>query len=254
MKTKLFFLILLFVIPFGCKEENRIEIISADEVYFAPDELDEPPRLISKDSKQANKEIVDLTFSINEIYQKLSDEEKKDFSVKYHFLFNKEGQADKIQIIKSEFPQIDKKIAESIKDWKFQPAVKDGKKVKFIFPWSFDPQRLSEQLPLNLNEGKDVYYVAVEEMPELIGGLKSLQEKIVYPEEAKKQGIEGKVYVLAFIDENGNVASAKIIKGIGGGCDEAALDAIKQTKFTPGKQKGNPVKVQVSIPIVFKLQ
>ncbi len=48
--------------------------------------------------------------------------------------------------------------------------------------------------------------------------------------------------------------TAKIIKGIGAGCDEAAIDAVKQTKFTPGKQKGKPVKVQVSIPIVFKLQ
>ena len=48
--------------------------------------------------------------------------------------------------------------------------------------------------------------------------------------------------------------NAKVIKGVGGGLDEAALDAIKQTKFTPGKQKGKPVKVQVSIPIVFKLQ
>ena len=91
-------------------------------------------------------------------------------------------------------------------------------------------------------------------MPEVIGGLYSIQSKIKYPEIAKRAGIEGKVYVLAFIDENGNVANAKIIKGIGAGCDEAALDAVKQTKFKPGRQKGKPVKVQVSIPIVFKLQ
>ena len=38
------------------------------------------------------------------------------------------------------------------------------------------------------------------------------------------------------------------------GCDEMAVDAVKQTKFNPGKQKGKPVKVQVTIPIVFKLQ
>lgn len=254
MKTQLFFLILLFVIPFGCKEENRIEIIPADEVYFAPDELDEPPRLISKDSQQANKEIVDLMFSINEIYQKLSDEEKKDFSVKYHFLFNKEGQASKIQIIKSKYPQIDIHVAETIKEWKFEPPIKDGEKVKFFLPWSFDPQKLTGQIPLDLNGEKDIYFVAVEEMPEPIGGLKSIQEKIRYPEVAKREGIEGKVYVLAFIDEKGNVANAKIIKGIGGGCDEAALDAVKQTKFIPGKQRGKPVKVQVTVPIIFKLQ
>jgi len=254
MKTKLFFLILLFLIPFGCKEENRIEIIPADEVYFAPDELDEPPRFISKDSKQANKEIVDLTFAINEIYQKLSDEEKNDFLVKYRFLFNKEGKADKIQIIKSIYPQIDNQVAETIEDWGFEPPIKDGKKVKFFLPWSFDPHKLSGQIPLDISEEKDIYFVAVEEMPEPIGGIQSIQSKIKYPEIAKRAGIEGKVYVLAFIDETGNVANAKIIKGIGAGCDEAALDAIKQTKFKPGRQKGKPVKVQVSIPIVFKLQ
>ena len=91
-------------------------------------------------------------------------------------------------------------------------------------------------------------------MPEPIGGIKSIQEKIHYPEIAKRAGIEGKVYVLAFIDENGDVKNVKIIKGIGAGCDEAALDAVKQTKFIPGGQRGKAVKVRVSIPISFKLQ
>jgi len=45
-----------------------------------------------------------------------------------------------------------------------------------------------------------------------------------------------------------------VIKGIGAGCDEAAVQAVMQTKFKPGKQRGKAVKVQVSIPIVFKLQ
>jgi protein TonB len=98
------------------------------------------------------------------------------------------------------------------------------------------------------------YFVAVEEMPEPIGGITAIQQKIVYPEIAKRAGVEGKVYVLAFVNEDGNVTDAKLIKGIGAGCDEAALDAVKKTKFKPGKQRGVPVKVQVSIPIVFKLQ
>lgn len=103
-------------------------------------------------------------------------------------------------------------------------------------------------------EEEPVYFVAVEEMPEPIGGIAEIQKKIVYPEIAKRAGVEGKVYVLAFVDENGTVTDAKIIKGIGAGCDEAALDAVKKTKFKPGKQRGKAVKVQVSIPVVFKLQ
>ncbi len=103
-------------------------------------------------------------------------------------------------------------------------------------------------------EEEPQYFVAVEEMPEPIGGIMAIQQKIVYPEIAKRAGVEGKVYVLAFVDENGDVRDAKIIKGIGAGCDEAALEAVKKTKFKPGKQRGKAVRVQVSIPVVFKLQ
>lgn len=103
-------------------------------------------------------------------------------------------------------------------------------------------------------EEEPTYFVAVEEMPEPIGGIKAIQEKIIYPEIAKRAGVEGKVYVLAFVDESGSVTKAQVLKGIGAGCDEAALDAVQKTKFKPGKQRGKPVKVQVSIPIIFKLQ
>ena len=103
-------------------------------------------------------------------------------------------------------------------------------------------------------EEEPTYFVAVEEMPGPIGGIKAIQEKIVYPEIAKRAGVEGKVYVLAFVNEQGEVTKAQIIKGIGAGCDEAALSAVLKTKFTPGKQRGKPVKVQVSIPIIFKLK
>jgi len=98
------------------------------------------------------------------------------------------------------------------------------------------------------------YFVAVEDMPEPIGGIAAIQSKIVYPEIAKRAGVEGKVYVKAFVDEKGNVTKVEVQKGIGAGCDEAAMKAVKETKFKPGKQRGKPVRVQVSIPVVFRLQ
>jgi len=97
------------------------------------------------------------------------------------------------------------------------------------------------------------FFVAVEEMPQPIGGLQEIQKKIRYPEIAKRAGVEGKVFVRAFVDEEGNVVNAEIVKGIGGGCDEAALEAVLKTKFTPGKQRGKPIKVQVTVPVLFKL-
>lgn len=98
------------------------------------------------------------------------------------------------------------------------------------------------------------YFVAVEEMPEPIGGIEAIQSKIIYPEIAKRAGIEGKVYVKAYVDENGKVTKVEVVKGIGAGCDEAAVKAVKETKFKPGKQRGKAVRVQVMIPVVFKLK
>lgn len=102
-------------------------------------------------------------------------------------------------------------------------------------------------------EAEPVFFVAVEQQPEPIGGLEGIQKRIVYPEIAKRAGVQGRVFVKAFVDENGNVVKVELLKGIGAGCDEAAMEAVKNTKFSPGKQRGKPVKVQVSIPIVFKL-
>lgn len=97
------------------------------------------------------------------------------------------------------------------------------------------------------------FFVAVEEMPNPIGGIAAIQQKIIYPEIAKRAGVQGRVYVKAFVDESGVVRKAEVIKGIGAGCDEAAIDAVLKTRFSPGKQRGKPVRVQVSIPILFKL-
>ena len=103
-------------------------------------------------------------------------------------------------------------------------------------------------------EAEPVFFVAVEQQPQPIGGLEGIQKRIVYPEIAKRAGVQGRVFVKAYVDENGGVVKVELLKGIGAGCDEAAMEAVKNTKFTPGKQRGKSVKVQVSIPIVFKLQ
>jgi len=96
-------------------------------------------------------------------------------------------------------------------------------------------------------------HIVVETPPELVGGLKSIQSNIKYPELARRAGIEGRVIVKFIVDEQGNVVDPHIIRGIGGGCDEAALEAVKQAKFEPGKQRGKAVRVQYSLPITFEL-
>lgn len=104
-----------------------------------------------------------------------------------------------------------------------------------------------------VEEDEDEVFVIVEQMPELIGGIGSVQSKIVYPELAKRVGIEGRVVVQFTVDKEGNVVNPTVIRSIGGGCDEEAVRAVSMAKFKPGKQRGRPVSVQYSIPVSFTL-
>jgi protein TonB len=104
------------------------------------------------------------------------------------------------------------------------------------------------------DEVEEEIFVIVEQMPELIGGLSSIQRHIEYPEMARKAGIEGRVVLQFVIDEDGNVTNPVVVRGIGGGCDEEALRAVQEhAKFVPGKQRGKPVRVRYSLPVTFKL-
>ena len=100
---------------------------------------------------------------------------------------------------------------------------------------------------------EDVIFVWSEVMPEPIGGIKAIQEKVVYTEIARLAGIDGTVIIEAIIDKEGNVIDARIERDIGGGLGESALNAVRATMFSPGKQRGKPVKVKIMIPIKFVL-
>ncbi len=103
-------------------------------------------------------------------------------------------------------------------------------------------------------EAEPEIFIVVEQMPELIGGLKRIAELIRYPEIAKKAGVEGTVIVQFVVDENGNVRDPVVIKGVGAGLDEEALRVVKMLKFKPGMQRGKPVRVRMALPIRFELK
>ena len=76
-----------------------------------------------------------------------------------------------------------------------------------------------------------------------------------YPEIAQEAGIEGVVVVQAFIDERGRVKETLILKGVPNtGLDEAAMEAIRKTRFRPAKQRERAVGVWISIPVNFRLK
>ncbi|MEP1307164.1 MAG: energy transducer TonB [Balneola sp.] len=103
------------------------------------------------------------------------------------------------------------------------------------------------------DDEEEEIFVVVENMPELKGGQAGLQKRVNYPQVAIRAGIEGRVTVQFVVNENGDVVNPRVIRGIGGGCDEEALRVVRSAKFSPGMQRGRPVQVQMSLPILFKL-
>jgi periplasmic protein TonB len=118
------------------------------------------------------------------------------------------------------------------------------------------PVKLPDNPPprSNINLSDEEFIPVLEELPQPVGGLKALQEKVHYTEIARRAGVEGTVYIQAKIDKNGDVKEATVLKGLGAGLNEEALNAVLSTKFIPGKQRGKPVNVRMVIPIKFVLK
>ena len=103
------------------------------------------------------------------------------------------------------------------------------------------------------DEEEEEIFIVVENPPVLVGGIQAVQKKIVYPELALKVGIEGRVVVQFVVNKDGEVVDPVVVRGIGGGCDEEAIRAVKLAEFKPGMQRGRPVSVRYSLPISFKI-
>ena len=85
--------------------------------------------------------------------------------------------------------------------------------------------------------------------------MNSLRKKVKYPEEARKEGISGKVIVRALISEDGTPEKVEISRSDNEILDKAALNAVLSSKFKPGIDKNDkPVKAWIYIPIDFKLK
>ena len=243
MKTKIFFLILLFIIPFGCKEEKNIEVINLRDSNYMTDRdfgwnypidfklsrKDEAKNLYSR----IDKKIMEAGLNIlpNDQYQLM-------------VYLNEKGKIDKVIILNGNDEKAANIFIEELSKIINQPVYKDKKPVKFQFTIWYSVNMFG-----NINRGSDV-----DSLPLPIGGMEVIQKNIRYPEIAKRAGIEGTVLILAEIDELGNVVNTSVREGIGAGCDEAAIDAIKKVKFKPAIRDSMPVKYRITIPIKFKLQ
>jgi len=122
---------------------------------------------------------------------------------------------------------------------------------------------IKEYVPVVIAEKEEVVeeleiFTIVEEMPSFPGGdearVRFLSQNIKYPQMAKESGIQGTVFVTFVVEPDGNVTNVRVLRGIGGGCDEEAMRVVRMMpKWKPGQQRGKSVRVQFNMPIRFTL-
>lgn len=124
-----------------------------------------------------------------------------------------------------------------------------------------DDETVVEYVPVEEEEEIEEaeIFTVVESMPEFPGGTgelyKYLGNSIKYPPLAKESGIQGRVFVNFVVEPDGSISNVKVLRGIGGGCDEEAVRVVENMPtWKPGKQRGKAVRVSYNLPIKFTLQ
>lgn len=257
----MFLIILLLTGTFSCQQKKRVELL--------PNKEKEYTIIKSNPWEKKNEDVFSFDFkqikkwsnAFKEVQKRVKTNNASE-EFEYALYVNEKGRIDKVKPVKSSYPDMDKFLAEEMSDWQMVTHFENNKPHKYRLDLNFTIWKnkkgimnvINSNFPIIDNYNGEEFITKTDKMPEPIGGLKSIQEKIHYPEIAKRAGIEGRVFIKAFVDNEGNVAAAQVIKGIGSGCDESALEAAKRTKFIPASWKGKIVGAQVVIPILFKLE
>jgi protein TonB len=112
--------------------------------------------------------------------------------------------------------------------------------------------------PVEEKENVDEIFIIVEQAAEPQGGYESfykyVNDRLKYPAQARRMLIQGKVFIEFVVDRDGTLTNVIVVKGIGAGCDEEAQRIVQSSPpWTPGKQRGKPVRQRMVLPITFKL-
>ncbi len=127
----------------------------------------------------------------------------------------------------------------------------------FCFSQSlFAQQATAQDLLLREPNQTGEVYTVVNKQPLFPGGQKAFRQYIRenqnYPEEAKKAGLSGRVFVAFIVNTDGSIQNVELLKGIGMGCDEEAIRLVKRMpNWIPGRQSGKIVRVKYNLPIAF---
>jgi len=199
--------------------------------------------------------------------------------VTVQFVINKDGSISEPKIIRGVDPDLDGEAIRVISLMpKWKPGMQKGQpvRVKYTVPVMFrlsDDGQKEEYKPIpKIDETvvvgyaskqapaeEDPVFEVVENMPEFAGGMGGLMQylskNIKYPVEAQKAGIQGRVIMQVIIDKNGNVTNPKVTQPVDPLLDtEAIRVTASMPKWKPGTQRGMPVNVKYTFPIVFRLQ
>lgn len=207
--------------------------------------------------------VVFLRSNIN--YPEKAKEDGTTGSVDVTFIVEKDGSISNVKVKKSLSEECDReaiRVVNSMPDW--TPGKQEGKVVRvgLELPIFFSLDYGSKTTVYNsdeINEG-DSIFTLVKQMPEFPGGTSALMEylgaNINYPEQAKKDSIQGRVFVNFIVEKDGTIGKVNVLRGVGGGCDEESIRVIKSMPaWTPGRdENGNAVRVSYNIPIKFTLE
>lgn len=256
----IFFIVFLIISAYSCQEKEKVQLIPNTEIDYTIIKSNpydqEKPDVFSFDFEQIKK----WSKAMREVQKKINIKDDPE-EFEYALYVNENGKIVKVKPLKSAYPKIDQYLAEEMNNWQMVQHFEKEKPHKYRVDLSFVIMKNKESKMNIINSnfpiidefnGED-FITYADKMPEPIDGIKGIQQKILYPEEAKKQGVQGRVYIKAYISKDGNVVVTEVIKGIGSGCDEAAIEAVKDTKFIPASWEGKTVGAQVAIPIMFKL-
>lgn len=183
------------------------------------------------------------------------------------FVVEKDGTIVNAKVVRGVDPDLD---AEALRVVNQSPKWKPGKqkgeavRVKYTLPIMFKLDNDSSdskvaEAPREVKVDENGVHQVCEEMPEFPGGMaecmKYLSKNINYPEDCKKEGIQGRVIVQFVVDKDGSIKDPTIARGVHPSLDKEALRVLSSMpNWKPGKQKGEAVKVKYTIPVMFRLQ
>ena len=170
----------------------------------------------------------------------------------YNYVEPFEIEKEEIKEEKVEKPKVNLEKFDIVKDDHKEKENEDKKEEKKVIVPDLKKFKVVE--PEDPDENKK--FTVVEKMPEFVGSLNMyLMENIKYPEDAKRIGAQGKVYVSFLVNKKGEIEDVEIIRGVNKWLDAEALRVVKNMPaWSPGKQRGKPVNVVYNLPINFKLK